>query len=78
MQGAWRACKLCGWVVDEKGVEEHQRECGGVKAGHVICQLCCREVDGSDEGWRRHLLDDLCEGNTRTAELDVTASSGAA
>ena len=73
-KGVFRACTVCQWVVDDQGLDEHQRECGGVKEGRVVCQLCCQEVEASDEGWRRHLLDDTCAGNARTAGLEVSGS----
>ena len=72
-EGEWKACRRCGWVVEQRGVEEHERECGGVKEGSAVCQLCCKEVEGSDEGWRRHLLEEGCSGNARTAGVDTTA-----
>ena len=73
-EGEWRACGRCGWVVEARGVEEHEKECGGVKKGNAVCQLCCKEVLGTEDGWRHHLLDDGCSGNTRTAGLDTTLS----
>ena len=70
--GQWAACKHCGWVVpDEPQLTEHEADCGGVRAGWVVCQLCCKEVDGSEDGWRQHLLVQQCSANVRTSDTAV-------
>ena len=64
--GQWVACSSCGWVVSEGQLAEHEAECGGVRSGWVVCQLCCKDVPGSEDGWRQHLLADKCAANSRT------------
>ena len=73
----WAACSVCSWVVEAAGVSEHEAECGGVKEGCAVCQLCCREVEATEEGWRRHLLDEGCSGNSRTQQEQADGDSAA-
>ena len=65
-EGQWMACSHCGWVVLEGQLAEHEAECGGVRSGWAVCQLCCKDVEGSEDGWRQHLLVDQCSASVRT------------
>ncbi len=60
----YKFCYVCKKVHEKIGYLSHE-ESKPTNGDDVTCPLCHQFVDDTDQGWKKHLMEDRCYANAR-------------